>query len=200
MSNEILEEIKRYLGSVNNSLLERFDSREKLLLLARELIRYCGETISLSHRGKKEEALKKYHQAIEKANEIRSIIKNFPEMLYGDVGTAFQELAEATVIISMYFSEKLKLPNELGIPDIYYITGIADAIGEMRRRVLELLKRSSIDEAEKIYNIMEELYELLWGFEYPKSLVPGLRQKIDALRKILEETNHDIFLAKIGKS
>ncbi|TRM83497.1 haloacid dehalogenase, partial [Sulfolobus sp. F3] len=177
MSNEILEEIKRYLGSVNNSLLERFDSREKLLLLARELIRYCGETISLSHRGKKEEALKKYHQAIEKANEIRSIIKNFPEMLYGDVGTAFQELAEATVIISMYFSEKLKLPNELGIPDIYYITGIADAIGEMRRRVLELLKRSSIDEAEKIYNIMEELYELLWGFEYPKSLVPGLRQK-----------------------
>ncbi len=200
MSNDMLEEIKRYLGSVNNSLLERFDSREKLLLLARELIRYCGETISLSHRGKKEEALKKYHQAIEKANEIRSIIKNFPEMLYGDVGTAFQELAEATVIISMYFSEKLKLPNELGIPDIYYITGIADAIGEMRRRVLELLKRSSIDEAEKIYNIMEELYEQLWGFEYPKSLVPGLRQKIDTLRKILEETNHDIFLAKIGKS
>jgi len=34
--------------------------------------------------------------------------------------------------------------------------------------------------------------------EYPKSLVPGLRQKIDGLRKILEETNHDLFLAGVG--
>jgi len=196
----VAEEIREYLNSVNQSLQERFENREKLLLLAREVIRYCGETISLSHRGKKEEALKKYEMALEKAEQIRNIIKNFPELLYGDVGIAFQELAEASVIISLYFNVKLKLANDLGIPDTYYITGIADAIGEMRRKVLELLKKNNIEEAEKTYELMEELYELLWGFEYPKSLVPGLRQKIDNLRRLLEETNHDIFLAKLGKS
>ncbi|WP_338600422.1 haloacid dehalogenase [Sulfolobus tengchongensis] len=195
-----VQKIKNYLDSINGVLQERFENREKLLLMARELIRFCGETISLSHKGRREEALKKYELAISKAFEIEKIISNFPELLYGDVGVAFQELAEASVVVSLYFNVDLKLPNELGIPDIYYITGIADAIGEMRRRVLELLKKNEVEEAEKTYQIMEELYELLWEFEYPKSLVPGLRQKIDSLRRILEETNHDIFLAKLGRS
>lgn len=195
----IEKEIKEYLNSVFNSLQERFENREKVLLMARELIRYCGETISLSHRGKKEEALKKYEMAITKALDIQKVIIVFPELLYGDVGVAFQELAEASIIISLYFNIKLKLANELRIPDIYYILGIADAIGEMRRMVLELLKKNNVEEAEKTYELMETLYELLWGFEYPKALVPGLRQKVDGLRRLLEETNHDIFLAKLGK-
>ncbi|MEM0091952.1 MAG: haloacid dehalogenase [Saccharolobus sp.] len=195
----IEKEIKEYLNSVYNSLQERFENREKVLLMARELIRYCGETISLSHRGKKEEALKKYEMAITKALDIQKVIIVFPELLYGDVGVAFQELAEASIIISLYFNIKLKLANELRIPDIYYILGIADAIGEMRRMVLELLKKNNVEEAEKTYELMETLYELLWGFEYPKALVPGLRQKVDGLRRLLEETNHDIFLAKLGK-
>ncbi|MEM0294125.1 MAG: haloacid dehalogenase [Saccharolobus sp.] len=195
----IEKEIKEYLNSVYNSLQERFENREKVLLMARELIRYCGETISLSHRGKKEEALKKYEMAITKALDIQKVIIAFPELLYGDVGVAFQELAEASIIISLYFNIKLKLANELRIPDIYYILGIADAIGEMRRMVLELLKKNNVEEAEKTYELMETLYEVLWGFEYPKALVPGLRQKVDGLRRLLEETNHDIFLAKLGK-
>ncbi|WP_016731775.1 translin family protein [Saccharolobus islandicus] len=196
----LVQKIKGYLNSISHTLQERFENRERVLLLARELIRYCGDTISLSHKGKKEEALRKYQVAISKASEIQKIIDNFPELLYGDIGTAYQELAEASIVISLYFDVDLKLSKELGIPDIYYISGIADAIGEMRRRVLGLLKKNEIGEAEKTYEMMEEIYELLWSFEYPKSLVPGLRQKIDVIRRLLEETNHDIFLAKLGRS
>ncbi|WP_256201934.1 haloacid dehalogenase [Sulfuracidifex metallicus] len=157
--------------------MERFDNREKLLLMSRELIRYCGETVSLSHRGEKERALKRYQDAIKKSKEIEQVVSNFPELLYGDVGTAFQELAEASVVISMYFGEKLNLASDLGVPDTYYITGIADSVGEMRRRVLELLKEGKNQEAEKTYRIMEDIYQTLWNLEYPKSVVPGLRQK-----------------------
>jgi len=193
----ISDQIKEYINSVNARLMERFDNREKLLLMSRELIRYCGETISLSHRGEKERALKRYQDAIKKSKEIEQVVSNFPELLYGDVGTAFQELAEASVVISMYFGEKLNLASDLGIPDTYYITGIADSVGEMRRRVLELLKEGKNQEAEKTYRIMEDIYQTLWNLEYPKSVVPGLRQKVDALRRILEETYHDIFLASL---
>jgi len=193
----ISDQIKEYINSVNARLMERFDNREKLLLMSRELIRYCGETISLSHRGEKERALKRYQDAIKKSKEIEQVVRNFPELLYGDVGTAFQELAEASVVISMYFGEKLNLASDLGIPDTYYITGIADSVGEMRRRVLELLKEGKKQEAEKTYRIMEDIYQTLWNLEYPKSVVPGLRQKVDALRRILEETYHDIFLASL---
>jgi translin len=195
----MIEEIQSYLDGIEEKLTERFDNREKLLLLSRELIRVCGETISLSHRQKKEEALKKYEEAIRKAKEIEQIINQYPELLYGDVGTSFQELAEASAVINMYFGGKLYLADELGIPDMYYVLGIADAVGEMRRAILEFLRKGDYENADKFFNYMETIYEELWKFEYPKSLIPGLRQKIDALRRILEETRHDLFLAKLGK-
>ncbi|MUM64179.1 haloacid dehalogenase [Acidianus infernus] len=195
----MIEEIQSYLVRIEKKLTERFDNREKLLLLSRELIRVCGETISLSHRQKKEEALKKYEEAVQKAKEIEQIVNQYPELLYGDVGTSFQELAEASVVINMYFGGKLYLADELGIPDMYYVLGIADAVGEMRRAILEFLRKGDYENADKFFNYMETIYEELWKFEYPKSLIPGLRQKIDALRRILEETRHDLFLAKLGK-
>ena len=195
----MIEEIQGYLDGIEKKLTERFDNREKLLLLSRELIRTCGETISLSHRQKKEEALKKYEEAIQKAKEIEQIINQYPELLYGDVGTSFQELAEASVVVNMYFGGKLYLADELGIPDMYYVLGIADAVGEMRRAILEFLRKGDYESADKFFSYMETIYEELWKFEYPKSLIPGLRQKIDALRRILEETRHDLFLAKLGK-
>ncbi|WP_230951527.1 hypothetical protein [Sulfolobus acidocaldarius] len=98
-------------------------------------------------------------------------------------------------MISIYFNQNLLIATDLGIPDAFYILGIADAIGELRRKTLEHLRKKELEEAEKTYQMMEELYELLWELEYPKALVPNLRQKIDAMRRVLEETHHDIFLA-----
>lgn len=60
-----------------------------------------------------------------------------------------------------------------------------------------MLRKREVEKAEQTYTIMEELYEILWELEYPKALVPNLRQKIDSLRKLLEETNHDLFLAHL---
>lgn len=193
----LIDEIKEYVNRILPKLQERFEKREKILLVAREVIRYSGETVSLSHRLKRVEALEKYRIALQKLEELKKIIDEYPELLYGDVGTAFQEIAEASIVISTYFGEKLKTSDELGIPEIYYILGIADAIGEMRRRVLELLRKDQKTEAEETFKMMEELYELLWGLEYPKATVPGLRQKIDNLRRLIEETNHDLFLAHL---
>ncbi len=195
---DLVSEIQKFIDSVSPRLNERFENREKLLLMARELIRLSGETISLSHRKDRDKALKKYQEALEKSKQILAVISNFPELLYGDVGTAFQELSEATLILSIYFGERLLTSYDLNIPETYYIMGIADAIGEMRRKILEDLRNGKLDEAEKTYSIMEDLYNILWTLEYPKALVPGLRQKIDTLRRLLEETYHDLFLAKIS--
>ncbi|WP_240931170.1 haloacid dehalogenase [Acidianus sulfidivorans] len=195
----MLEEIQNYLNSAEEKLSLRFDSREKLLLMSRELIRLCGETISLSHRQNKEEAMKKFSLALQKAKDIQQITSKYPDLIYGDIITSFQELAEASIVVSIYFMDKPLLPSDLGISDICYILGIADAVGEMRRAILEFLRKGDLERADHFFNIMETLYEDLWKLEYPKSLIPGLRQKIDNLRRLLEETRHDLFLAKLGK-
>ncbi len=132
------DQLAQYISSVESKLMSRFENRERILQISREVIRYSGESISLSHRGRKEEALEKYSFAKKRVDEIRSIVQNFPELLFGDVGVAFQEISEASVVLSFYFDLPLNLPNDLGIPDIYYITGLADAIGEMRRLLLKV--------------------------------------------------------------
>lgn len=67
----------------------------------------------------------------------------------------------------------------------------------MRRAALESLRRGDKERGRRILEEMENLYDILWRLEYPKSLVPGLRQKVDAMRKILEDTRHDVFLAEV---
>ncbi|AHC51837.1 haloacid dehalogenase [Sulfolobus acidocaldarius SUSAZ] len=191
----VTETLKTYISTVVPKLQDRFDAREKAFSISREIIRYAGEAISLSHRFRKDEALNKYKLALEKLDNLKKLIEKYPELLYGEIATAFQEVAEATIVISIYFNQNLLIATDLGIPDAFYILGIADAIGELRRKTLEHLRKKELEEAEKTYQMMEELYELLWELEYPKALVPNLRQKIDAMRRVLEETHHDIFLA-----
>lgn len=112
--------IGEYISSVEEKLMSRFENRERLLQISREVIRFSGETISLSHRGKKEEAMEKYSQAKKRVEEIKNIVQNFPELLFGDVGVAFQEISEASVVLSFYFDLPLNLPKDLGY--LIYIT------------------------------------------------------------------------------
>jgi len=193
------DSLRRYVQEMLPKLEQRFQSREDLLLLSREVIRYAGEAISLSHRGKKEEAVQKFDMAKSKLREVSERVKAFPDLLYGDVGTAYQEVSEAAAVLSMYFDLPLPSPEELGVPESYYVLGMADAVGEMRRMALELLRKGKKEEAERVYQTMEEVYSVLWDLEYPKALVPNLRQKIDYMRRIIEETHHDIFIAEAMK-
>ncbi|MEM2662384.1 MAG: haloacid dehalogenase, partial [Metallosphaera sp.] len=100
----ITDKINEYISSVEEKLMSRFESRERLLQISREVIRYSGETISLSHRGRRDEALEKYGQARKRVEEIKNIVQNFPELLFGDVGVVFQEISEASVVLSFYFN------------------------------------------------------------------------------------------------
>jgi Predicted RNA-binding protein of the translin family len=190
------DSLRRYVQEMLPKLEQRFQSREDLLLLSREVIRYAGEAISLSHRGKREEAVQKFDMAKSKLREVSERVKAFPDLLHGDVGTAYQEVSEAAAVLSMYFDLPLPSPEELGVPEGYYVLGMADAVGEMRRMALELLRKGKKEEAERVYQTMEEVYGVLWDLEYPKALVPNLRQKIDYMRRIIEETHHDIFIAE----
>jgi translin len=190
------DSLRRYVQEMLPKLEQRFQSREDLLLLSREVIRYAGEAISLSHRGRRDEAVQKFDTAKSKLREVSERVKAFPDLLYGDVGTAYQEVSEAAAVLSIYFDIPLPSPEELGVPEGYYVLGMADAVGEMRRMALELLRKGKKEEAERVYQTMEEVYSVLWDLEYPKALVPNLRQKIDYMRRIIEETHHDIFIAE----
>ena len=59
---------------------------------------------------------------------------------------------------------------------------MSDAIGEGRRRLLDLLRGGEVDEAERLLEAMEEMYGLLVTMDYPDAITMNLRRATDVSR------------------
>jgi translin len=189
-----LSKLKASIEGISARLSSKVEAREGLSLKARSGIRLCGEAVSLSHRGHIEEAKKRLEEAKEIIEELRPRRRDL-ELDAFDV--LAQEYVEAEALVRIIEGRELPSLEELQVADEAYVLGMADLIGELRRRALEEMRRGNGSEAERLYELMKGIYELIWPLEYPRSLVPGLRHKLDAMRRVLDETLHDLTLMKI---
>ncbi|MFW9870247.1 MAG: hypothetical protein ACFFFO_15560 [Candidatus Thorarchaeota archaeon] len=188
--------LSEILKSLRDEIDEDDTVREKTLPLARGAVRKCSEAIKLVHREEFEEAKK----LISEANKIVEQAKL--EMSKSDfvsrsrnLDVAYQELAEASNLLSIIEQGKFSPPDEHSIPVRAYLNGLADAVGELRRASLDLLRNERLDRAEKLLSFMEEILEELQTFDYPNALVPDLRRKCDVARGLIERTRGDITRA-----
>ncbi|TFF68631.1 haloacid dehalogenase [Candidatus Thorarchaeota archaeon] len=167
--------------------------RESVMPMAREATRKCSEAVKEIHRGNYESAEAFIHdahsvlkKAEEKCDESEFISKN----KYLDTG--YQELAEAANLLSILKEGKYTPGSEYGILTRPYLTGLGDTIGELRRATLDALRNEDVSRAEELLGFMEDILEELSGFDFPDSLIPGLRRKTDVGRRIIEKTRGDV--------
>ncbi|MCS7097767.1 MAG: hypothetical protein NZ922_02170 [Candidatus Methanomethyliaceae archaeon] len=185
---------------VEKILKEKDENREKLIINSREIIRRSGNAILAFHRRDLDKTLSLLNQAREILETSLNICERFPEYKHiGPLPQAMQEYAEAIITISLIKDGKMPSLNEVGVTVESYIAGLADSVGEIRRQILDSLREDRIEEAERLLNFMDEIYWLLKGLEYFKNLVPGLKRKVDLIRKMVEETRSDITLAYHGR-
>ncbi|NHW44770.1 MAG: haloacid dehalogenase [Candidatus Verstraetearchaeota archaeon] len=189
-----LSKLKASIEGISARLSSKVEAREGLSLKARSGIRLCGEAVSLSHRGHIEEAKKRLEEAKEIIEELRPRRRDLELDAFDALA---QEYVEAEALVRIIEGRELPSLEELQVADEAYVLGMADLIGELRRRALEEMRRGNGSEAERLYELMKGIYELIWPLEYPRSLVPGLRHKLDAMRRVLDETLHDLTLMKI---
>ncbi|MEM1789624.1 MAG: hypothetical protein QXL08_06155 [Candidatus Nezhaarchaeales archaeon] len=174
--------------------MSKVEAKEDLSLKARKAIRLCGEAVSLSHRDQVLEAKERLREAKEIIEELRPKQQDLDLEVFN---VLLQEYVEAEALVRIVEGGDIPSINELQVTDEAYVLGLADLVGELRRRVLEEIRKGNASKAEHLYTLMKELYELLWPLEYPKSLVPGLRHKIDVMRRIVDDTLHDLTLMKM---
>ncbi|HLE47680.1 MAG TPA: hypothetical protein VI818_05230 [Candidatus Thermoplasmatota archaeon] len=116
----------------------------------------------------------------------------------GFVQQALGEYVEARLLAALLRDES-ELPGLVGtLPVDALLHGIADVVGELRRRLLDRLAADDHAAAKAAFDQMESLYDLLTDAEVPEALV-GLRPKRDQARGILERTRGDIMTAKKTK-
>ena len=138
----------------------------------------------------------------EKITEIKVNHKNLLELVNKNpmvfnkyLKTPEQEYIEAVGLYSIVNDEDILGPEDYGVDSVNYLLGLADIIGELRRFILDSMRRDQYQKLDNILEKMEEIYTYLFALDYPKGLTYDLRRKTDVGRGIIEKTRGDITLS-----
>jgi translin len=188
-----LDEIERWARSEFET---RNAAREKALSQSRELIRTCANTIRAVHRRDFEQAQQLLAAARELSDGLTRNLAPFPDLFYtGYVQDAQKEYVEATATLSLLSGSPMPSPETLGVAAAPFLNGLAETVGELRRFVLDKLRRGELAGTEALLQTMDDIYSLLVTIDYPDALTGGLRRTTDAARGILERTRGDLTFA-----
>jgi translin len=188
------------LEDIGGKIRERLDivnkGREVALPKARQVIRHSSVAIRAIHREKFDEAAQKLDDAKASLVEAQNALKDCPEIYYaGFLQDAEKEYSEGRATFALVTGAPLPKPDELGIGFPPYLSGLGEAMGELRRHILDIIRRGKLTEGERFLTIMDDVYYFLISFDYPDALTPGLRRITDLTRSIIEKTRGDLTTA-----
>ena len=86
-------------------------------------------------------------------------------------------------------------PQQLSLEPSTYLQGLAEAVGELRRRCLDALLHNRPAEAERLLVEMDDIYAVLVTMDYPDAITGGLRRLTDVARAIIERTRGDLTMS-----
>lgn len=126
-------------------------------------------------------------------SEADQAMGQYPEVRYaGFFHDAAKEYAEARITHALVFSLPLPDPEELGVDPPAYLNGMGEAIGEIRRHILDLMRHGELQRSEELLDAMDDIFYLLIAMDYPDAITGGLRRTADVARSIMERTRGDL--------
>lgn len=192
------------LEKIAEEIRQAFDiqttTRDQALTHARALTRACALSIRAVHRDDTEIMHGHLAEAHQLAETLRTELAGFPALFHaGYTQDALKEFAEANITCALIRSEPLPTPQELDLLPATYLNGLAESVGEMRRRCLDMLRQDNSAEAERLLTHMDDIYSILVTMDYPDAITNGLRRQTDVIRAILERTRGDLTFSLRGE-
>lgn len=180
-------------AEVRDILDARFAAREKAIGESRKVIRASANGIRALHRSEWDAADELIGEAGTRLEEILASLADHPELIgHAVVTDAAKEYAEARITQSVFTGTDSPGFQELGIDPVPYLHGLGEAVGEMRRRMLDLLRAEEVEEAEKLLDEMDRIVDLLAEIDYPDGMTSGLRRTTDVSRSLVERSRSDL--------
>jgi translin len=188
-----MESLEALGERIRQHLEEKNAARDRALQQSRTLTRHCAHAIRAVHRQELPAAQEQLGEARALAAALRDGLAPYPDLLHaGYTQDALKEFAEASIVYSLIGGEALPLPESLGIEYAAYLGGLGEAAGELRRRVLDILRRDSLEEAERLLTAMDDIYALLVTVDFPDAITGNLRRITDMVRGVVERTRGDL--------
>jgi len=197
--------LEAILNIINENLERKEGARETILRLTRKIVKFSSKAIKAVHN-------RNFKESDELLEETRKTLTFLDEELkkhsifasWGTVIQAYQEFVEAYIFryfIEGWSEKKMPIPDVLGVPDLAYILGLGDVVGELRRYCLDRLRQKDLAEAERALRFSNALFEGLMELnQFQEAIIPGLRRKCDIARMVIEKTRGDLTnaSARIG--
>lgn len=182
-------------------LTARDEAREKMLPLCRDVIRHSGNAIRAVHRQEFEKAGELIKTARSLLADAEEVVKDFSELgSTGVVRDAQKELAEANITLALVRGRALPKPRGLGVDITAYLNGLGEAVGELRRYLLDAMRQGDLSRGEELLTAMDDIYNVLVTLDFPDAVTGGLRRTTDMVRAVLERTRSDLTLAMRQKA
>jgi len=102
--------------------------------------------------------------------------------------TPEQEFVEAHSFLAIIENKEIPSLKSLKVSKESYVLGLLDCIGELKRLVLDKIRKDRLKEANRIFNVMENLYLILYPFAMFDKIVKEARRKLDVNRSLVEES------------
>ena len=192
--------LETVIPRILDSLTAKNAARERALGACRSIIRLSANSIRAVHRLEFERADGLLAEA--RAAHLTAIEALSPHGALFHAGflhDAQKELVEAHAVRELLSGGALPTPESLGVEDAAYLNGIAEAVGELRRMLLDKLRRGQPDGCEELLRAMDDIYDALVTVDFPDAMTGGLRRTPDQTRGILERTRGDLTMAMVQR-
>ena len=172
------------LSDLARSIQDRLDAknaaREHALPAARRSIRASANAIRAIHRLEFDTAKTLIGESRQALDEGLAAVRDHADIRHaGYLQDAQKEYAEANLTMALVTGTDLPGPQDLDVEDAAYLGGMSDAIGEGRRRLLDLLREGEVHRAEQLLDAMEEMFGVLVTMDYPDAITiePATRHR-----------------------
>lgn len=193
---DIAKTLDGIMERVRADFVSKNQARETALPLCREAIRFSANAIRAVHRKEFDTAGQLVGKAREQLRIAKESLADHPDIFHaGFVHDSQKEFAEASITLAIIAGRDLPTPDDLDVELPAYLNGMGEAVGELRRHLLDTLRAGDVDQCEAWLRDMDEMYSVLVTIDYPDAMTGGLRRTTDSVRGILEKTRGDLTLS-----
>jgi translin len=179
--------------AVRAELDGKFAARELALKNCRRIIQGSSKAIRALHRGELEGARQLLDEVRAMMEEIEPSLAEHTDIYHaGFYYDAVKEYAEGELTAALVEGRPLPLPADVGVHAVPYLKGLGEAVGELRRRLLDQLRVGDLDAAEHTFSDMEVIHDLLAALDYPDGMTSQLRRTTDVARALIERSRADL--------
>lgn len=196
-----MNQLEGIVDQIRDNFDDKNAARDLALKHSRTLIRHCSLAIRAVHRADWDIAANELSSARELRDELQGSLEQYPDLYHaGYTQDALKEYAEAGIVRAIVSGDPLPGPADLQVEDAAYLAGLGEAAGELRREVLDIIRRGNFEEAERLLSAMEDIYGVLVTVDYPDAITRGLRRITDMVRGVTERTRGDLTTSRQQES